>query len=394
MKTILFLSDQNRYLETSLYLKLGKILERDFKCVYFESDFRGPITYGESESFVRKKKTQVFDRYLTLSPVQLNIERLTNPVCKIKRIWENLLQKINWRACFLKMVDEIKPDLCICINTNSPNFKMLCNYRPNIIKVWIQPSTIGKDDGKKKGVISALKYKIYESIFRLPILPSRDQGLNNYPNIHYLLWSENWISHIKRNRNSTYLSVGSPLFDEFWRKEKYGGFKKRPPTCLIILNKEKNIGLNSFYTYLRFYKKVMTQNPDFNFLVKPHPLGDLDIVKDNLPGEFVIQDSLQFDSVDIVITHWSSLALQFMIPGVFTILVNPDGKFDFAKRNLDDYKYIVNDISSVNALIIKIRNQDFDFFGSEVRRFLKTKVTDVEGESSSRIGDYLRGLLD
>ncbi len=393
MKTILFLSDQNRYLETGLYSKLVEVLERDFNCVYFESDFRSGITYDKSEQLDRKKKTEVFEQYLTLGPVQLNTEKLSNPVCKLKRIWGNFFKKIHWRFCFLDILDKTKPDLCIFINPNSPNVKMVCNYRSHITKVWLQPAAIFKNVLEKKGILSELKYKLYESIFRLPILPSKDQGLSN-PNIHYLLWSESWINHIKRNRNSAYLAIGSPLFDQFWKKGKCVAFKNRPHTCLIILNKEKYIGRNSFYKYLRFYRKVIDQNPDFNFLVKAHPLGDLDLVKNKLPGVTVIQNNLQPDSVEMVITHWSSLAFQFMVSGVCTILVNPNGEFNFAKRNLEDYKFLVNDIPSANALINRIRNRDFDFFGIEVRKFLRTKLTDVEGESSSQISDYIRGLLN
>ena len=65
----------------------------------------------------------------------------------------------------------------------------------------------------------------------------------------------------------------------------------------------------------------------------------------------ITKDSLPIDSVDIVITHWSSLAFESMILGVLTILVNPGGEFDFAKRYFEDYEFIIEDVHSINVLV-------------------------------------------
>lgn len=393
MKTILFLSDQNRYLEHNLYQQIARNLGEGFRSIYLESEIRGDIYYKSSKEKDQEEKRAAFDEYRHIPPLELDQRDLHNPVLKLLRVWKNLYRKLSWRKEFLETIDALKPDLCILITTLSPNGKMACMYRPGLKKVYVQPSTSRAEILPNRGLHTKLRDWIYEWVLKLPLIPQKELGFNNIDNVDYLLWSELWIRHVERNKQSNYISVGAPHFDTLFRQRQELHLNRRFRECLVILNKEHFIGIEAWYEYAYFYQEIVAANPDINFIFKVHPLGDLEAAKNLFPDCEVTRKDFTLTEADCILTHWSTLALDAMILKIPTLLINPGGNFDFRSKYFDDYDFIFETPSAVNGQLERMKRGDLTPFHEAAEAYLKLSLTYTDGNSTERIISHLKHLV-
>lgn len=393
MKTILFLSDKNRYLEHILYQQISRNLREGFRSIYLESEIRGDIAYKSSKERDEQEKRAAFDEYRLIPPVELDQRKLRNPALKLLRILKNFNRKLSWRKEFLKTIDAMNPDLCILITTLSPNGKMACMYRPRLKKVYIQPSTSRAEILPYRALHTKLRDWIYEWVFKLPLIPQKELSFNNIDNVDYLLWSELWIRHVQRNKHSNYISVGAPHFDALFMQRQEQGFNFRFKKVLVILNKEHFIGIEAWNQYANFYQEVVAANPDIDFIFKVHPQGNLEATKKFFPDSEVTIKNYPITKADCILTHWSTLALEAMILKIPTLLINPDGKFDFRSKYFDDYDFILENPSAVNIHLESLKRGDLVPFHEAAEAYLKLSLTHTDGRSTERIIGHLDHLL-
>ena len=393
MKTVLFLSDQNRYLEHHLYLKIVQSLGEDVKSIYLESDISNEIYYKVSKEDDFDEKKIAFDEYRIFDPVKLDKSLIKNPLLKGIRIWRNFQKKLAWRRGFLNTIDELNPDLCILITTLSPNGKMASLYRPRLKKVYIQPSTTRVEILPKRNLVTKVRDWIYEWIFRLPLIPQKELSFNNIANVDYLLWSELWIRHVEKHKASKYISVGAPHFDELFASRQYIEPKLSFQKCLVILNKEQFIGIDAWNEYAYFYQEVVAANPEIEFIFKVHPLGDFKATEKLFPNSKVTIEPYPLSKADCILTHWSTLAIDGMILKIPTLLINPGGSFDFSSKYFDDYNFILEKPKEVNKLLDKLKQGDFDQFNEAADTYLKLSLSFTDGKSTERIISHINALL-
>lgn len=394
LKTVLFLSDRNHYLQHELYCQLSSNLPKDLKSVFLASDFKGERVFKVNMDVDQRELNKAFSKLIEIPSPNLDKRPLSNPIFKSIRIIQNLRRKQNWRESLLRKVDEIRPNLIVITSTNAENTRVISRYRQMIPKLYIQPSNIRISYKGQYTVIEHLKHFFFNQILRLPILPVKETTFDHYGALDLALWSDLWKSHAPIRKESIFHFTGNPVYDQYFSQFSLKLSHSAKPKVWIYLNKEKNIGLENWNIYTDFYRQMMRIHPDFDFVFKAHPLSQLDNVQRAFPGANVTHESPRKEKVDIMITHWSTMALEFIAAGIPVILVNPEERFDFSKRYLSHYGLIAKSQEDIICFFEKYRKEGNVAFLECRQDFIRKSLISDDGKSTERVIELIEQLSE
>lgn len=380
---ILFLSDKNRYLEHELYCLVAKNIPKSYDVIYFESDY---LTEGLKQfrpNEVEEKKV-AFSHIELLRPIQLVNTTNNSFFKKVLEVSNRIVRILKWKKAFLNTIDYLKPDGVVFITPFSFNAKLIMKYRPSITTFYLQSCNERKVIQDKVSLKKKLRKCLYDNVLGLPIynVSKNVFGVSGVKN--YIIWSPIWMGDSKKRMDATYISCGAPLYDRFFNL--YAGNRIVPskPNVLVVLNKERNTGIVNWNLYASFYRDLIEAYPSFNFIFKAHPLGSLNLVKTAFPNSIITQEPYPLSKVDLMLTHWSTSALEFISRGIPTILVNPKSRFDFNARFLDNYPAIASNLDEMKEMINNFMDEKYSKFHEYRRSFVKINLFREDGKGVER----------
>ncbi|MBN38056.1 MAG: hypothetical protein CMI29_06265 [Opitutae bacterium] len=384
-QSILFLSDSNRYLQHDLYCQIAKNFPENLKSVFLASDFKADTLHRKSEDIDRKELEDAFSKFIEMPRLLLDRRPLTNPLAKVWRYGKNLRSKQNWRKGLLCKMDDLNPSLLILTSTNAENTRVISRYRPRIPKLYIQPCNFRVQQKGQYSISEKLKNFWFNRILRLPILPVKETTFDHFGKMHLALWSPLWKNHALERKESSFHFTGNPTYDQCFEKFSAERAYSKTAKVWIYLNKEKNSGQKNWDVYANFYREMMRIQPDFFYGFKAHPHSNLEKIQRAFPGAKVTKELVPKEKVDIMITHWSSTALEFIAEGIPTLLVNPDGQFDFSERYLDQYEGIARSIEEIKSHFKNYQEEGSKAFLNFRSNFVKRSLISDDGKSTERV---------
>jgi hypothetical protein len=374
---ILFLSMGNQYLEHSLYCKLVENLPSSCTSIYLRSD------YEDSDSVLNlREKELVFSRVIS-HPCPVNKKSWKS----ISGLWDRIQFErslVKWRKSFIKLLDDISPQKVIVLNPFLVNYLVLSLFRSDLEVFYLQSCNTKTKYSRLLSTKDKLKIFWYEKILRVPIKSKESNPLAAVGINKYLFWSQKWVPKEFGNTKKSELKfVGSMVNDSLLKSFKKIKLLHDRPKVLIVLNKEKSIGLEGWLIYKDFYRELIEAYPDFQFIIRPHPLGDFRLIEKYF-SDCRISNTMNVDNVDLLINHWSSLTWEAIFLGVPTVLVNPKGFFDFGKRFLDEYPLIINEVCEIKEVFNGLTEYgDIDFNAIRIN-FLTKYFHQLDGKSGQR----------
>ena len=391
MKTLVFLSDRNRYLEHELYLTLVTELKKDFHCLYLDSEFNEQVTYNTSEEQDREEKKVAFDVVEFLPSPQRDTSQITSPLAKLNRIISNLSLIIRWRRALLKTISEKNPAAVIMIAPNNVNAQVIRKHRNDLKLIYIQPATLRQTIRGHSGVYLGLLKFFYSHILGVPKFTPMKPIFQVDRHLHFFLWSFLWVKNIAPQDKNRFHFLGSPIHDRLFARYKQHNLPSSKIRILIILNKEVSDS-GDFLIYASFYKKLIKAFPEYYFIIKKHPLSDLGYCKTVFPDSEILSKDVSFEEVDFVLTHWSTLAFSSIAIGVPTILINPGGQFDFQIRYMDQYGAIAESIEELNEIIEDFKDVEKSKFHDYRQRFMELSLFSTDGQSRARVVRQIKSI--
>lgn len=393
-KVILFLSDRNRYLQHDLYCQLASNTPGNLKTVFLASDFKPNPIYKFSQDQDNQELSDAFSQFIDMGKLDLDHSIITNPLRKLKRIYSNLRTKLAWRTDLLLLIDELKPSLIVLTTTNAENSRVLSRFRPSIPKLYIQPCNLRVKHSDSYSFLEATRNFWFNRILKLPILPVKETTFDHYGHLNLALWSDIWKSHARERSNSTFFFTGNPMYDQFFTRFQENRPNSEIPRVWIFLNKEKNNGRANWDLYANFYRELMNKQSDVLYNFKAHPHSDIESVQSAFPAAHVTKAPVSKDDVDIMITHWSTSALEFIAQGIPTILINPNGRFDLSERYLDHYQAVAEKPEDMIAFIEKYRKEGSSAFLGYRSDFVRRSLTADDGRSTERVVQLIQQLSE
>ncbi len=187
----------------------------------------------------------------------------------------------------------------------------------------------------KQTARDGIKNLIYKILDMQPTSPDCSKGWGLADNRSYLfLWGPTTEALFASHRNNTFCA-GNPLTDnlynQYWRQPKnsepivrFGWDKSRK---VILITAPCLCETENQIETIRYYKKIIENCREFNFIVKVHPrddvasfealAGDLNVVQ--VSDEYDFRQLLQV--ADLNISHYSATSLDAVIYGVPVVLL-------------------------------------------------------------------------
>jgi hypothetical protein len=392
-KTIIFLSSANRYLEHNLYCKLAKEFPENYQTIYFESDYKKEITYNSSPEEDYNEKAEAFDKYIKIAPIALDKRKLVSLKSKFNRIVSNNSKIYSWKNEFLSLLDKATPNAIVLISPTEFNAKLAQEFREQILKIYIQPSNIRKAIKIDTSARFKLNKFIYHQILKLPFYNTNPSVLENRKNYYFLLWSGIWVSHLKLKKRTNYKYIGAPKYDKYFQSFQEIKSIPKEPAAVIYLNKELHVGIHNWDIYAEFYKGIIKNFSSINFILKAHPLGGTKRCEEKFSGSQVTTEPISLEKVDLVITHWSTVCYESISKGIPTILINPEGKFDFSEFHLQNYPAIATNIEEFTQLFANFRDSSNSKFPEYRKDFIRELLYSDDGKSTARAVNAIDKIL-
>lgn len=387
-KKIIFLSDKNRYLEHSIYCLLAEELKRDFKLIYLDADIPHTIVHNKSSLVDKAEKMEHFDVYEKVKLPSHSVNKLKG----FPQLLFLIRVLVSLKRFLLSTIEKHDPSLIIRVSPNTYNTRVLMGLKKNIKTVYIQPATIAHFEMKTEGLKFLIKKMFFNKILGVPYIKENNNFINSSPGTYFLLWSKVWVNQLKVEPNSKLYFVGNLLFDSFFRA-KHLGSRGSVKKVMVVLNKEKHIGIENWDTYANFYMQLATACKNFKFIFKVHPLGDLERCRTVFEGFNVTVNEIEFDDIDLLLTHWSSLSLAAVAHGVPTILANPKGNFDLSRFNMQNYGAIIEEYTDFERIANELLLKDSVFL--EIRaNFIRSHLTYDDSESLTRAKNILVSIVE
>ena len=391
-RKILFLSDNNRYLEHNLYCQLSLEIGNRADTIYFQCDYSSDIAYPKSESKDYSEKWASFGGIEVLSPISLDMSKLKGYFSKLKRIIRNYRSIYQWKDEFLRTIDRLKPDLVVLISCNGINARLLARFRPEIRRAYIQPATLRRRYSDQYSVLETIQNFIFNVILKLPIRSVKETFFDHYGGMDLFLWSKLWMEHYKPREDSKYFYLGAPQYDFAFKAFSARRREHKDRAVIgIVLNKESFIGVDEWKVFSEIYTKLISSNPQFDFVIKPHPRTEPELIREFFSDNVVTDDQLDLTEIDVVISYWSTLIFEYMASGVPCILLNPDGRYDLSYRFLGHYSAVAHDEIGLLELIQKYKDPFSEEFQHIRKQFISKTLTFDDGVSTKRVS---RALLD
>ena len=392
MKTLVFLSDRNRYLEHELYLTLVADLSKDFNCIYLDAEFDDKVKYCISKEQDRIEKKAVFNSVEFLAAPQKNKRPLKSQFAKLKRIFSNLRLILKWRRTLLETIREKNPAGIIMVAPNNVNARVLRMFRKDLKLIYLQPATIRRTTIAAHGIKAELYRFWYNYVLRVPRYVATKSVFEIGKELHFILWSKLWVSGVQKKANSNFHECGAPVYDRFIQSFNFCKAVPSNAKVMVLLNK-KGHDPETYNSYARFYQSLITDNPSLQFTFKIHPLDDVKNCQELFSNSKTQKERIVWDKVDLVLTHWSTLAYEAMAIGIPTILVNPNGQFDFKERYMNQYEAIADSKESFKKLLLNFQNIDHSNFHTYRNRFLNLSFFSTDGRSKERVIDRLKAII-
>ncbi|MDB4513387.1 hypothetical protein N9092_03690 [Akkermansiaceae bacterium] len=389
MSKILLLSNQNRYLEHDLYCRLGcENKSRFHELIYVDAELEKILPSTTSKVLDIEEKAVVFDSIEKIDPPILENQSIRGVLGKIFRRFRNILKLYSWKLKFLSKINSLKPDAIIVVSALSVTTRLVLKCYGKAPVFYIQPAVVRyrpqSSIGYMNSFVSAL---VPKSIF-FPRSSKRTTFFegSEFKRLYSLMWSKTWFEDVGPNARPRFYEVGFPTVEDGILKNHCHSIPIK--RVLIVLNKRNKMSGKSWMKYWHFYNDLINVFPNLHFQFKKHPidpLGDLKITK----LEFI--EEVEWEYVDLVICHWSTILRESVAFGIPTILVNPEGKFD---RRLEEcyllsYPYIAKNISDVKDYIEEFQLEPKRWKNFR-RDFIKKDFSKYASESSKRIFDIIK----
>lgn len=351
---VLFLSHKDQYLEHDLYCKISSNMPAFVKTVYLYSDWG-----SESTRINLSRKKESFDEIIQL-PFPVLKASLRN-ISGVFVWFRYLFDLRRWKKQFLATIDSLNNPAVVLLSSSTVNSMMLLKERPNLTVFFLQSCNTKKHYKTSLSLKDRVRIFFYNQILGVPVKSKGSGPWSRSKVDHYLLWSNRWFrgsdSLLKDHRIK---ETGFPLNDDLYSNFIPNRVIPEKARVLILLNKEFSMGLDNWMLYQEFYAKLIEEYPQHDFYIKPHPLGDKRLVQESFPGVLQLK-SINWGEVDLMINHWSSATVSSIIAGVPTILINPNGRFDFEERFLDHYSAIATNHEEFGLLISRFSERPENF---------------------------------
>lgn len=368
----------NQYLENELYCKLVHELS-GHETYYLYSDYQGNAEALKNLKYKSEFFTEV---------VNVPCPKFQDSVRSVNGFftWLSHCRSIlRWRKRFLAEVERIDPDRVVVLNPFLVNFLVLSAYTSGYQTVYIQSCNTKRTYAKKMSLRGQIKSIFYARVLGVPVKSKESNPILAKGVSKFLFWSEFWVPSVTNGHLQAFPTdfTGYVLNDKLFDQFKQRVALKVKPKVLVCLNKEASMGMEAWLDYRDFYLRLFQENPEIDWLIKPHPLSSQKLINDSF-SEFKLINSPDWDEIDIMINHWSSLTWTSLILGVPTMLVNPAGKYDLRGRFLDGYEFTLHQSEDFQRFIKQWKETKLDGFYKVRESFLEKSLYSTDNQSTRR----------
>lgn len=256
----------------------------------------------------------------------------------------------------ISILADFNPDIIVTPNSYDISLNVIKNHYQGPI-YYIQHSNIMRNGGaftSKKRFFNILNKILvgvctYNNTEKPPFSGKR---------ITYLLWTSLFADNIFKE-NGYEIRYLPRIIDSDMYKPRLKDASKKIHNVMVILNKRSNIGKESWRVYADFYKHAFMMS-DLNIIYKVHPSEDFEFNSDYFCESNVVKGEIDIDSIDLVITHWSSFAYDAALQNIPMIMVNPHKGFDFGNYRMDKYSIFAYEPGDISRIIKEIDNNIID----------------------------------
>ena len=375
----------NQYLEHELYCALVGELS-DHKTYYLHSDYDGNKEAKNNLNL----KSEVFTEI-----VKIPCPKFNDKVYSITGLYRLILyfkSMRSWKKKYLAEVNRIDPDRIVVLNPFLLNYMVISEYVSEFQAFYIQCCNTKRSYDKNMSTRGRVKSIFYAHILGVPVKSKDSNPLLAKRISKFIFWSKHWLPAINMEgcHEEKVEFVGNAmndkLYDRFYERRSL-----RPlPRVLVCLNKESSMGIDAWNEYRNFYLKIFRENQHIDWLIKPHPLSNSKLIEDNF-SEFTLINEINWDKVDVMMNHWSSVTWTSLILGVPTILVNPKGKFDLKIRFLENFEFVVYHVGDFKNIITSWKENGLEGCYEFRQKYLNRSFGAVDNQSTLRTARAIVG---
>ena len=393
MSRILFLSDQNRYLEHDLYCRIANENKfRPHELIYVEADLIETPQLSAYKVSDSEEKLSVFNSIENITPLVLENQSSCGVLGKIFRRFRYIFQLYLWKFKFLSKINSLKPDAIIVVSALSVTTRLVLKCYGKAPVFYIQPAVVRYRPQSSIGYTRSFVRTFLPNFIFFP-LSSKGKTFfegSECKQLYSLMWSKIWFEDVSPLNRPRFYEVGFPSVEDIILQDHcYLTPIKR---VLILLNKRTRMEERSWMDYWHFYIDLIKIFPNLQFQVKAHPLDPLeDLGITTL--DFV--EEVKWDNVDLVVCHWSTILRKSVAAGIPTILANPEGKFGSMLEGcyLQSYPYIAKKISDIKDYVEEFEASPKKW--NDLRRdFIKKNFSKYASTSTKRIIEVIEKKIN
>ncbi len=401
-KKILFIPTYT-YLTSPIYEELLSKLD-DFEVTYLEKLY---INNDANDQLrckgVSKKFKEKFFRYIELE--------LDTKEDKFYSKIRNFFILYKFQKNLKNIIKNIKPDIIVTGSDIKLSVRSIKKYFPNLPIIILQTAPTANGNCLLS-LQEKIKYIIFNKIFGLCFFAKQKCIFKEYSDTYILLWGEYFKSGVGNNHDISKVKiVGNIKFDKFAlintkskeSKKKFfkiNNIKGFSSVVTICTNSIINLEVAIIQSVMDLYIKIILENKNIFFVIKPHPREDINKIEQIFQSEklenMLVTTSELYDVykyTDVHISSFSTTASEAMAAGIPIIIVNPNNmiKADFYSNDIGEHVTNFAQLNDILSKTLSIEYQDNFFKKREI--YGKKLFYKLDGKASERVKDIIVDTL-
>ena len=135
----------------------------------------------------------------------------------------------------------------------------------------------------------------------------------------------------------------------------------------------------------KVFQRVIANFPEFSFEFKIHPFISLELFEGMFNGYRIPQNSVNLEKVDLVLTHWSTVCLNFTAKGLPTVLVNYSATFNLNERYMDQYSNITISLIELEKFGCSYMSSLNNEFPGILRKYIEINLGALIGKAGDEL---------